>query len=104
MWNIVVFTTSPPHFLVYLIFNKMANFHVKGKVKIIVPVDDFGISHVTEKCLCVMFGFHLGIVHVSKNQTYDDNNDVIRSIYQVLVLGDFGLEWKVNVGRFGIIV
>jgi hypothetical protein len=51
-----------------------------------------------------MFGFHLGIVHVSKNKMYDDNNNVIKSIYQVSVLGDFGLEWKVNVGRFRIIV
>ncbi len=39
-----------------------------------------------------MFGFHLGIVHVSKDKAYDDNNNVIRSIYQVPILGDFGLE------------
>ncbi len=51
-----------------------------------------------------MFGFHLGTIHVSKNETYDDNNNVIRSIYQVLVLGDFGLESRVNVGRFRIVV
>jgi hypothetical protein len=82
----------------------MATFHVEGKAKIIVPIDDFGISHVTEKCLCVMFGFHSRIVHVSKKNIYDDNNDVIRSIYQVLVLGDFSLEWRVYVARFRIIV
>ncbi len=34
---------------------------------------------------------------------YDDNNNVIRSIYQILVFGDFGLEWRVNVGRFKIV-
>ncbi len=68
--------------MVYLISNKMATFHVKGKGNFIVPVDDFGISHVIDKCLCVMFGFHSEIVHVSKNKTYDDNNNVIRSIYQ----------------------
>jgi hypothetical protein len=82
----------------------MATFHVEGKTKFIVPTNDFGISHVTKKCLCVMFGFHMGIVHVSKNETYDDNNNVIRSIYQVSILGDFGLEWRVNVGRFKVVV
>jgi hypothetical protein len=33
----------------------------------------------------------------------DDNNNVIRSIYQVPVLGDFGLEWKLNAEKFRII-
>jgi hypothetical protein len=40
---------------------------------------------------------------VSKDKTYDDNNDVIISIYQVLVLGNFDFEWKVNVKKFKII-
>ncbi len=35
---------------------------MEGKVELNVLVDDFGILHVTEKCLCVMFGFHLGTV------------------------------------------
>jgi hypothetical protein len=82
----------------------MQTFHVEGKAKLIVLINDFGILHVVENCLCVMFGFHLGTIHVSKNETYDDNNNVIRSIYQVLVLGDFGLESRVNVGRFKIVV
>jgi hypothetical protein len=51
-----------------------------------------------------MFGFHPRIVHVSKHEAYDDNNNVIRSIYQVVVFGDFGLEWRVNARRFKIIV
>jgi len=51
-----------------------------------------------------MFGFHLGTIHVSKNEKYDDNNNVIKYIYQVLVLGDFGLESRVNVWRFKIVV
>jgi hypothetical protein len=80
MYNIVILT-SPPHSLVYLISNRMATFHVECKVGLIVPTNDFGISHVTKKCLCAMFGFHSRIVHVSKDETYDDNNNVIRSIY-----------------------
>jgi hypothetical protein len=81
----------------------MVIFHAKGKVELTVPIDNLGILHVTKKCLCVMFGFHMGTVHVSKDKMYDDNNNVIRSIYQVPVLGDFGLEWKVNAERFKII-
>jgi Tat protein secretion system quality control protein TatD with DNase activity len=88
---------SPPHFLVFFIFSKMATFHAKGKVELIVPVDTFGILHVIEKCLCAMFGFHPRTVHVSKDETYDDNNNVINSIYQVLVFSDLGLVWRVNV-------
>jgi len=78
--------------LVCLISSKMATFHAKGKVELIVPTNNFRILRAIEKCLCAMFGFHLGIVHVSKDKTYDDNNNVIRSIYQVPILGDFGLE------------
>jgi hypothetical protein len=59
----------------------MTTFLANGKVEFTLPTKDFGISHVIEECLCVMFGFHLGIVHVSKDEGYDDNNNVIRSIY-----------------------
>jgi len=82
----------------------MATFHVEGKVELTILVDNSGISYVTRKCLCVMFGFHLRIFYVSKDEMYDDNNNLIRSIYQVLVFGDFGLEWRVNAGRFKIVV
>jgi hypothetical protein len=80
----------------------MATFHVEGKVELIVLTNNFRILHAIEKCLCVMFGFHLGIVDVSKDKTYDDNNNVIRSIYQVPILGDFGLEWRVNVATLAL--
>jgi hypothetical protein len=51
-----------------------------------------------------MFGFHPRIVHVCKDKAYDDNNNVIKSTYQVPMLGDFGLEWRVNVGMFRIVM
>jgi hypothetical protein len=59
----------------------MATFHAKGKLEIIVPIDEFEILYVIKKCLCVMFDFHLGTIHVSKDDAYDANNNVIRSIY-----------------------
>ncbi len=36
---------------------------------------------------------------MSKDEAYNDNNNVIKSMYQVSVLGDFGLEWRVNAKR-----
>jgi hypothetical protein len=59
----------------------MVTFHAKGKVKLIVPFSKFGILHVTKKCMCALFGFPSGTVHVSKDDTYDANNNVIKSIY-----------------------
>jgi hypothetical protein len=59
----------------------MATFHVKGKAKLIVLVDEFGILHATEKCLCAMFHFHHRIVRVSKDDAYDVNNNVIKYVY-----------------------
>jgi hypothetical protein len=50
-----------------------------------------------------MFSFHLGTMHVSKDDAYDANNNVIRSIYQVLIIGDFNLQWRVNTKRFRIV-
>jgi hypothetical protein len=94
---------SLPHSLVCLISSKMIIFHAKGKVELIILVNNLGILHVTMKCLCVMFGFHMGFVHVSKDKMYDDNNNAIRSIYQIPILGDFGLEWKKNAKRFRIV-
>jgi hypothetical protein len=81
----------------------MATFHAKGKVKLIIPFDEFGISYVIEKCMYGMFGFHLKIVHVSKDDAYDADNNVIGFIYQVSIIGDLDLEWKVNSERFKII-
>jgi hypothetical protein len=49
-----------------------------------------------------MFGFHLGIMHISSNETYDDNK-VMKSICKALVFGPHGLQWMVNEGRFRIV-
>ncbi len=50
-----------------------------------------------------MFDFHLGTIHVSKDDAYDVNNNVIRFIYQVSIIGDLDLVWRVNSERFKII-
>jgi hypothetical protein len=60
-------------------------------------------THVIKKCLCGMFSFNIRTMHVSKDDAYDANNNVIRSIYQVLIIGDFNLQWRVNTKRFRIV-
>jgi hypothetical protein len=50
-----------------------------------------------------MFGFQFGTMHTSKDNVYDDNNNVIRSIYQVLVTTTQGSKWTFNIGKFSII-
>jgi hypothetical protein len=75
---------------------KMATFHVKEHLKLTILVDDFGIAHVIEKCLCVMFGFQLGTMHISKDDAYDDNNNVTIIVYQVPIIIAQGLEWTFN--------
>jgi len=42
-------------------------------------------------------------MHVFKDNAYDDNNNVIRSIYQILIIDDIGLKWMVNVEKFMIV-
>jgi hypothetical protein len=44
------------------------------------------------------------MVHIPKDDAYDANNNIIRSIYQVPIIVDFSLEWRMNVERFWIIV
>jgi len=43
--------------------------------------NDLRIFHLIEKCPCAMFGFQLGIMHISKDNAFDDNNDITISIY-----------------------
>jgi hypothetical protein len=38
-------------------------------------------ARILEKYLCAMFGFQLGIVHISKDDAFEDNNNVTKSIY-----------------------
>ncbi len=63
-------------------------------------VGDERFVQVMEKCLYAMFGFQLGLVHVSKDVLYGNNNVVISSIYQFPSFGPQGLHWMVNNGRY----
>jgi hypothetical protein len=82
---------------------KMVTFHAKGNVELTIPTNEFGISQMTKKCLCAMFGLQLDTVHISKEDAYDDNNSVTRSIYQVLVNASQGLKWILDGKMFKIV-
>jgi hypothetical protein len=76
----------------------MATFHADGKPNLTMLVGDE--EFVLEKCLCAMFSFLLGSVHVSKDVVYGNNNVVINSIYQVPSSSPQGLQWMVNNGKY----
>jgi hypothetical protein len=59
----------------------MATSHVEGKLELTIITDNFGIMHVIEKCLCAMFGFQLGTMHISKDNMCDDN--VTKFVYHI---------------------
>jgi len=64
--------------------------------KLTILANDFGIFHIFEKCLCVMFGFQPRTMHISKDDAYDNNNNVIIIVYQVSIIIAQGLEWTLN--------
>ncbi len=68
--------------LLYL-YCRMATFYVQGELDLTILGNDLGIFHVIEKCLFAMFGFQHGTMHTSKDDAFDDNNKVTRSVYQV---------------------
>jgi hypothetical protein len=59
----------------------MAIFCVEGWHELIILVDGIDTIVVYKNCLCAMFGFQLGSLHISKDATYDANNNVSNSMY-----------------------
>jgi hypothetical protein len=56
-------------------------FHVEGWVELIIVVDGIDTIVVFKKCLCAMFGFQLGSLHISKDAAYDANKNVSNLMY-----------------------
>jgi hypothetical protein len=48
-------------------------------------VDNLGMVVVSKHCLYVMFIFQSGSFHISKDISYDSNNFVSSSQYQILM-------------------
>ncbi len=62
----------------------MATFHAIGHSNLTMMVDDSRMTIVFEHCLCAMFVFQLGSLHISKDVSYDFNNFVSSSLCQIL--------------------
>ncbi len=56
-----------------------------------------------KKCLCAMFGFLLGSIHISMDTTRDDKNIITNGIYQLPLFGSHGLYWLVTISRYRIV-
>jgi putative sterol carrier protein len=62
----------------------IAIFYGEGKLDFTMLMGDEKFVQVMKKCLCAMFGFLLGSIHVSKDVVFGDNNVFISSIYQLV--------------------
>jgi hypothetical protein len=74
--------------------------HFGVKLELTILNNDIGIFCVIEKCLCVMFGFQFRIVHISKDDAFNNDNNITRFIYQVLLPSAHRLGWTLHVDRF----
>jgi hypothetical protein len=71
-------------FVILLSLIVVGNFHVEGWPNFTILIDESGRVHVTNQCLCVMFGIQQGFLHISKDVIYDGNNNVLSSFYLFL--------------------
>jgi hypothetical protein len=68
-----------------------------------VMVDNSGATSIFEQCLCTMFLFQLRSLHISKDVSYDYNNLVLNSMYQIPMTSSQGRQWVVGCGHYCII-
>ncbi len=64
-------------------FCNMATFLVPRCLDFTIIVDNLGMAIIFKHCLCIMFVFQLGSLHISKDFSYDSNNFVLSSLYQI---------------------
>jgi len=65
---------------------KMATFHATRCSDLTIMVDESRTTAIFEHCLCPMFVFQLGFLHISKDVSYDFNNFVSSFLYQILMI------------------
>jgi hypothetical protein len=54
----------------------METFHATKRSDLTIMVDDLGMIATYEHCLCTMFTFQLGSLHIFEDVLYDPNNFV----------------------------
>jgi hypothetical protein len=81
----------------------MATFCVGGQFELTILIDGIDITIVIEKCLCVMFSFQHGSLHIFKDAAYDANNNISSSVYQISIATIQGQEWVVSSRRYKVV-
>jgi hypothetical protein len=56
-------------------------FHAIGRLDLTIMVDNLAMTIILKHCLCAMFAFQLGYLHISKGVSYDFDNFVSTSLY-----------------------
>jgi hypothetical protein len=83
------------HYYSCALYN-MATFHAIGHSNLTIMVDDSGMIIISEHCLCAMFTFQPHSLHISKDVSYDSNNFISSSLYQIprdLLVGETMAGW-----------
>jgi len=85
VFDSVLIVSNPFEFLHYYFCApcSMVTFHAHGHSDLTIMVDNSRMTSVFEHCLCTMFVFQLGSLHKSKDISYDSNNFISSSLYQI---------------------
>jgi len=81
----------------------METFHATRRLDLTIMVDDLGMIATYEHCLCTMFTFQLGSLHIFEDVLYDPNNFVSSSLYQIPTTSSQGRQWVVGYGHYRIV-
>ncbi len=61
--------------------SNMVTFHGVGRLNLTIMVDNLRAFFIFKQCLCAMFAFQLGSLHIFKDILYDFNNLVSSLLY-----------------------
>jgi hypothetical protein len=81
----------------------IATFHVVRRLDFTAMVDNSKMIIVFEHYLCVMFVFQPSSLHISKDISYDFNNFVSSSLYQISTTSFQGRQWVVSFGCYCVV-
>jgi hypothetical protein len=68
----------------------MTTFHAASHLDLNIMGNNLGTTFASEQCLCIMFAFQLGFLHISKDVLYHSNNLVLSSLYQIPTMSSQG--------------
>jgi len=81
----------------------MATFHVIRHPNLTIMVDNSRTTTISKYCLCTMFAFQLGSLHISKDVLYDSNKFVSNSLYQIPITSSHERQWVVGSSHYRVV-